>query len=1043
MSSHSAISAVLSHMSNQWRDDKSSSWYRSRWTDWQEWSDGSDSHDGKSEWSIPDYETPANDVSRGRPGIPAWTKARLARQVILKTRDEASGSNYAEPDIIESLKLGDVYWCDQMPKLHMGVLLASFHQYTALTGNLYECIDKVEANWATFKKTVIFDKAKDVYFPGSEPKECGHWKKLSVPEVHLRSHSSVLRMITSDTPTVASPAICTAKSNDGLALIGLASREFERNNTGPNGFSSTEIWDLVNNPSPALEEGDKMIFKNLAQVPNYTEDEEVVTLYQTILLSRLSYIVRHGLITAFGMGCPDISAVYGCPVPLAYASKIEPVWFSTAQHECTLVSIASENKAILKRDNIRGFINPDNDLYIKQIICKPLIKSACRPKVETDKDVPIYCTKCELWTNGLEQWEDHKAGPLHSPTPQPKVKVTSGNNDVEPGDASRASNDADATGQQTSKIVHSENVRQGETNYGEAWHNTETQDPASQAAHIASMLNVSNESREKNSDNHPLESLNPWLPRGKVQAIGSFTMFVFTHFKDEMWVLVHKLKKNADHGAIIVCEGGSIGLKAGKAMKKTMRGDIVADAELARMHLDRSAAPFLEWQLSKSTGHYLTKKARRSVVLRSSHHDSYYGDNSRVHYTYYTKCGDASPDLPHLASCKGEGYERGWAFQPAYQKKAAQNEIWACDNETHAWWKAKDLFRDISEDTTQTHFHESMYEIGELASRDVKSGRPGWQDHTKGETDLLIWWDTGIIAMLSNEERSCAEAMHANYHEYGNIHGHAQLRATETMPKMPKRNALQFSSDIKGNCQHTQVQEASSSAATFESFLSAAGVASEHTIIDARNEADIIRSEVLRVATGATAFDDIIPDGWLQVNDVLNTPMTNGCPPMTKMLMALFIEKGQHPYQHMTGLNRKIRMALQEMMHRHPMHNGSDVPEDEILQGKTLFEISEMNIIRWLIRYPLQAVNQDWTRINAHLIRLNVPLFITTGQVQWLDGANVRPNGMSPNSFPWRYSLAARQWEVKSHTLPAARQPTEVDRRSTCNVKMGAISDRQ
>ena len=185
----------------------------------------------------------------------------------------------------------------------------------------------------------------------------------------------MLRMTINDTPTGASPAICTANTTyDGWALTGLASREFERNNTGPNGFPSTAILDLVNNPSPALEEGDKMIFRNLAPAPSYTEDEGVVTLYHTILLSHLTDIVRYGLKTSFGVGCPDISAVYGCPVPLAYANEIEPVWFGTAQNECTLVLVANENKAIFKRDTLRGFVNPSNDLYIKQLICKPLIK---------------------------------------------------------------------------------------------------------------------------------------------------------------------------------------------------------------------------------------------------------------------------------------------------------------------------------------------------------------------------------------------------------------------------------------------------------------------------------------------------------------------------------------------------------------------------------------------------------------------------------------------------------------------------------------------
>ena len=130
------------------------------------------------------------------------------------------------------------------------------------------------------------------------------------------------------------------------------------------------------------------------------------------------------------------------------------------------------------------------------------------------------------------------------------------------------------------------------------------------------------------------------------------------------------------------------------------------------MHLARSTEPFLEWQMSKSTGHCLTKKAKRSIVLHSSHDDRHYGDNSRLTYTFYTRCGDdALPELQHLASCRGQGFVQGWAFEDACRQKADRKLLVACDNGTHAWWKAKDLFRDISEDTTKQQFHESLYEL--------------------------------------------------------------------------------------------------------------------------------------------------------------------------------------------------------------------------------------------------------------------------------------------------------------------------------------------
>ena len=443
------------------------------------------------------------------------------------------------------------------------------------------------------------------------------------------------------------------------------------------------------------------------------------------------------------------------------------------------------------------------------------------------------------------------------------------------------------------------------------------------------------------------------------------------------------MNKTKDVGNVIVSEGGSIGRTAGREYKKTMRQDIITNAEHARMLLDRNAAPFIKWQMSKSTGHCITNKARQSIVLRSSHDDSYYGTNSRIHYTYYTKCGgDSLPDLPKLARCDGYGYERGWAFKEAYQQKQMKGQMVPCDNETHAWWKAEDLYRDISEDTARRHFHESMYDIGELANRDDTTGLPGWRDHSKKEAEALIGWEDGVTVMLSNEERSCAESMHANYHKHGNIHGSVKQQVNKKMPQMPQRSDLQRSSETQeGAARELQTSEASGSPVTFDSFLRAAGVTSEHTIIVASNAADNKRSAVLRAVTKATVFSDIIPNGSLRHHDVLyDNTMVNGCPPMTKMLMALFVEKGQHPYQHMNGLSRTIRNALEDMMRKHPTSNVSTAPKDDVLQNKTLLEISEMNVLRWLIRYPLQAVTQDWARINAHLITLNVKLFNATGK---------------------------------------------------------------
>ena len=557
-------------MSIPWRDD---SWYHSGWTNWKEWSDSSECHDTKSSWSTPACETPA-DVGL-RQGPNPWTEARSSTQPSpARSNNEASESNDAETDLNEKVTFEDVYWGDRTkPKLTMRSLHASFHESLIMTEKLHECVKEIVENRSTFMMSMTFNIAQDVYFPKFKPRECGYWKKLSVEEVHQRSHSNILHMIKRYNPQADPLAICdTDSSSDRWMLTGFASRAFEKHSTGENRFSTKEVWNLVNNPSPDLEECDKMIFKNLSPMPTYTEEEEVVTLYHTTDLSQLQDTVAHGLRTHFGLGCIDTSAIYGCPVPLAYASTSEPVWSNVEQDECTLVLLASEQKAVFKRDTQRGFINPVADLYIKQIICTPMIKGVPdNTEVEADKWTPIYCRKCQMWLNGQEQWDKHVLGELHSPVQNNEVKSTSENNDVETGGASRASNDADAAGQQPSDKGQSEQIEPGAANDGDTRHNTEMQTVAKHNAHVEHMLNVSNETRDKHADDSPVESLNPWLPQGTVRNIGSFTMFVFTYFKGEMWVLIHKLNKNKHQGNIMVSEGGSIGREAGRAKKKTIR----------------------------------------------------------------------------------------------------------------------------------------------------------------------------------------------------------------------------------------------------------------------------------------------------------------------------------------------------------------------------------------------------------------------------------------------------------------------------------------
>jgi len=365
------------------------------------------------------------------------------------------------------------------------------------------------------------------------------------------------------------------------------------------------------------------------------------------------------------------------------------------------------------------------------------------------------------------------------------------------------------------------------------------------------------------------------------------------------------------------------------------------------------------------------------------------------------------PELPNLANCKGENYHCGWASKGTEVKDAAKENLIECDNGYHAWCNLSHLYGEISKDTNKTLFHPSLHCLGDLATRNGTSDLPGWQDHTDSEHESLLQWDDGVRAILTNDERSCAETAHAQYHEHGNIHGMAPehmghlWQGVWAPPDMPKRDEISYSCATKEG-------DAGAAPSVLDVLVNPELSVERHAPV-VSHVADNKRSQVLQILTKSTAHKDIIPDGSLTPDDLSEIP--KGCPPMTKMLMHLWMTKKRHPFAGMRGLDFSTRKALTDLCRRLRTYTGPNAPPDEHLQNLSLQDVCEINVARWLVFNLKGDGEQKWEYINAHMITLNVPYYVEHNLVQWLDGANVRPNAMCPHRFPMRHSLRERKGE--------------------------------
>ena len=111
---------------------------------------------------------------------------------------------------------------------------------------------------------------------------------------------------------------------------------------------------------------------------------------------------------------------------------------------------------------------------------------------------------------------------------------------------------------------------------------------------------------------------------------------------------------------------------------RRMKARINQDGEDALKELSRRAEPFIDWQMSKSTGHCFTEEGKGCIKFHSCHDDQWYGPNGQLHLLYITRCDeDELPHLPNLANCKGTGYHFGWANEGTQAKSAAKGQSYS------------------------------------------------------------------------------------------------------------------------------------------------------------------------------------------------------------------------------------------------------------------------------------------------------------------------------------------------------------------------------
>ena len=90
-----------------------------------------------------------------------------------------------------------------------------------------------------------------------------------------------------------------------------------------------------------------------------------------------------------------------------------------------------------------------------------------------------------------------------------------------------------------------------------------------------------------------------------------------------MYLLTHMLQKNnsGKKAATIAAEGGSIGMEGSRNAMHRVKAKINQSVDDALKELSGRADPFIDWQMSKSTGHCFTEEGKGSIKLYSCHAD--------------------------------------------------------------------------------------------------------------------------------------------------------------------------------------------------------------------------------------------------------------------------------------------------------------------------------------------------------------------------------------------------------------------------------------
>ena len=422
--------------------------------------------------------------------------------------------------------------------------------------------------------------------------------------------------------------------------------------------------------------------------------------------------------------------------------------------------------------------------------------------------------------------------------------------------------------------------------------------------------------------------------------------------------------------------------------------------------------PFIRYQIAKSMGYKLTEKGTQAVQHLGFGEDQWFGERGHSSYVLLMRHdGDDLPQMIPKASCNGDGYVKRWACKDSEDKFAAGDNLIECFNGFHAWWKYEDLKQQMDEDTATEEMNRAF-----MAGFNQALLKRDWHAQLTSQgfdKAILPSWEDALEPILSPAEREAANIAMSHQDKFGNVHGlDMEVWTDQGIWAEPEPVKQEVASSSTGESHSTEAKPD-----LFQRFLEKTGVVDPEST-DGSHSAEISEAIALDVLTKNTKLEHIIPDGQLQLSDCYGQSCygfkeaTKGCPPMTKTLMQMYMQHGKHSFVYGIGMSAEVMQALLHIQNTYASYSGEECPDDAVLQSATLVDVCMMNVLRWIVLYPKVANSSyDWSKINAHLIRLNVELFNAHGIAQWLDGANIRPNMMYPNKFGWRHSIVKRKWE--------------------------------